>query len=42
MRLSAIRSITAWDSRSVDVAAALSPVAIAFLTFLTAVRSADF
>src|SRR4051812_10133530 len=42
MRLSAMRSMTACDSRSVVVAAALSPVAIAFLTFLTAVRSADF
>ena len=42
MRLSAMRSMTACDSRKVVVAAALSPVAICFLTFLTAVRSADF
>src|SRR5213080_786847 len=40
--LSAMRSITdccAWNS---FIAAALSPAAIAFLTFLTALRSADF
>src|SRR6185312_15574710 len=42
IRLSAMRSITACDSRNVAAAAALSPAAIAFLTFLTAVRSADF
>ncbi len=40
--LSAILSITACDSCRVLAAAALSPVAMAFLTFLTAVRSADF
>src|SRR6188768_1180631 len=37
-----MRSITACDSRNVAVAAALSPLAIAFFTFLTAVRNADF
>src|SRR5690348_16767297 len=42
MRLSAMRSITACDSLNVAVAAALSPEAIAFFTFFTAVRSADF
>ena len=38
MRLSAMRSMTACDSRRVVVEAELSPVAIAFLTFLIAVR----